>query len=389
MISAASKKDGSFYIPSIPSGHYELIISCPGYKSQRIDILSNTVPPNLSIYLTPLNKTIEEVVGVPKDDSIVWNEWGDLFLELLYGYSPFAKKMSLTNPEKVRLSYNRVTNELIARATEPLVLENNALGYSISYELNEFKYQFNKGLIACDGYALLKEMNAKSLKEYNNWVSNRRDAFNGSSLHFFQSLYRNLLAENKFQVRRVFSVENAERKRVVNLIDSLKKNKTSGMIADPHFTPRRKDPSGDSLTYYQKVLHQNSVFDSIDVNELRADSIAYAIDTLTLGFQFSAPLHISYPYNKTMSREIRKIYNVIFFFPELPTIQGRPQVISKIAVNSTLKETLNNKLTTKNEILVFANGTFYPSEDLKIDGHWNYWEGLSMLLPLSYENRHP
>jgi hypothetical protein len=161
------------------------------------------------------------------------------------------------------------------------------------------------------------------------------------------------------------------------------------MIADPHFTPRRKDPSGDSLTYYQKVLHQNSVFDSIDVNELRADSIAYAIDTLTLGFQFSAPLHISYPYNKTMSQEIRKIYNVIFFFPELPTIQGRPQVISKIAVNSTLKETLNNKLTTKNEILVFANGTFYPSEDLKIDGHWNYWEGLSMLLPLSYENRHP
>ncbi|MCA6472187.1 MAG: carboxypeptidase-like regulatory domain-containing protein, partial [Chitinophagaceae bacterium] len=84
MVSTTTRDDGSFFFPNIPSGRYELIISCTGYKTGRIEIISSSLPQNLIIQLEPYIKELNEVV-VKNYEKDGWNKWGRIFTEQFIG----------------------------------------------------------------------------------------------------------------------------------------------------------------------------------------------------------------------------------------------------------------------------------------------------------------
>ena len=225
-INTTSLSDGRFTFPQFPSGRYELIVSCSGYKTRRIELISSALPAFLSISLTPLEKESPEFIDstYEKDG---WAQWGELFLKQLIGTSKFSRDTRLKNPKQVKFIYNKVTQTLIAVAHEPLLIENKALGYWINFTLEHFEYQFNRGLIACKGYPLFREMENKRPTQISKCSFNRQMAYLGSWMHFFRSLYRNQLVEQGFEVRKIQKVVNEEYRRVKNLLYSRVNEDTS------------------------------------------------------------------------------------------------------------------------------------------------------------------
>ena len=94
-----------------------------------------------------------------------------------------------------------------------------------------------------------------------------------------------------------------------------------------------------------------------------ADSIAYAIDSVTVGLYFKDYLHVTYP-KKKEPEEIAKA---------LGKQEAGDALVSKLQL-------LNNK-----EIAVLANGSFFEPTDIIAHGYWAYWERMATMLPLDYK----
>jgi hypothetical protein len=383
-INTTSLSDGRFTFPQFPSGRYELIVSCSGYKTRRIELISSALPAFLSISLTPLEKESPEFIDstYEKDG---WAQWGELFLKQLIGTSKFSRDTRLKNPEQVKFIYNKVTQTLIAVAHEPLLIENKAFGYWINFTLEHFEYQLNRGLIACKGYPLFREMENKRPTQISKCSFNRQMAYLGSWMHFFRSLYRNQLVEQGFEVRKIQKVVNEEYRRVKNLLYSRVNEDTSKHPSVSLFD--EKFYSKDSIQYYSKIWHQGEWKDSILPELIPVDSIAYAIDSVTVVFFYHQPLEVYFPPPQPKYRN-KRMNEIQFYYPNLPTINGEP-LLNRIDQTLTKLDFSKNKLLTDKEIIVMANGTYFEPSYLFISGYWAYWEGISMLLPISYIPKHP
>jgi hypothetical protein len=383
-INTTSQSDGTFQFHTFPSGRYELIVSCSGYKTRRIELISSALPAFLSITLTPLEQESPEFIDSTYE-KYGWAEWGELFLKQLIGSSKFSRDTRLKNPEQVKFIYNKVTQTLIAVAHEPLLIENKAFGYWINFSLEHFEYQLNRGLIACKGYPLFSEMENKRPTQIGKCSFNRQMAYQGSWMHFFRSLYRNQLVEQGFEVRKIQKVVNEEYRRVKNLLYS-----RLNMDSTQHPTTSLLDEkfySKDSIQYYRNVFHQGEWKDRVSPELIPVDSIAYAIDSVTVVFFYHQPLEVYFPPPQPKYRN-KRMHEILFYYPNLPTIHGEP-LLNRITQTLTKSDFSKNKLLTDKEIIVLANGTYFEPSYLFISGYWAYWEGISMLLPISYIPTHP
>jgi len=61
-VNTTSQSNGTFQFHTFPSGRYELIVSCSGYKTRRIELISSALPAFLSISLTPLELESPEFI---------------------------------------------------------------------------------------------------------------------------------------------------------------------------------------------------------------------------------------------------------------------------------------------------------------------------------------
>ncbi len=317
-INTSSQSDGTFQFHTFPSGRYELIVSCSGYKTRRIELISSALPAFLSISLTPLEKETPEFIDSTYEKN-GWSKWGELFLKQLIGTSKFSRNIHLKNPEQVKFIYNEITQTLMVVAREPLLIENKAFGYWINFSLEQFVYQYNRGLIACKGYPLFREMEYKRPAQNRDWTFNRQMAYQGSLMHFFRSLYRHQLVEQGFEVRKIEKVLKEEKRRVKNLLyNRVNMDNTkhpSGSLFDEKFY------SKDSIQYYRKIWHQGDWIDRVLPELVSVDSIAYAIDSVTVVFHCPHPLEVYFP--PRLTRYVHnRMYEILFYYSNLPTING-------------------------------------------------------------------
>ena len=83
-----------------------------------------------------------------------------------------------------------------ARAVEPLLITNNALGYRVKYVLKEFKREGST--IRYDGDPLFEELSPETEEQEQRWVQNRELAFHGSFHHFLLALLDGETTERRF-----------------------------------------------------------------------------------------------------------------------------------------------------------------------------------------------
>lgn len=384
MVSTTNRDDGSFFFPYIPSGRFDLIISCTGYKTGRIEIISSSLPQNLTIQLEPYIKELNEVV-VKNYEKDGWNKWGRIFKEQFIGTTPFSIDVQIENPDAVKFILDKQANTLSAFSHQPLVIINKALGYELYYELELFEFNFSTRLLLFKGFPLFKEMTPRSKSQERRWTNNRKEAYQGSMMHFFRSLYRNQLLENGFEVRSLIEVTNQEKIRVRNVLSSRIKSNKNKELPEPTIrdTFRFSIPE-DSMSYFQQVMRMPDNSYIIQPQILTGDSIAFSIDSFSVGMFFKNLLQVKF-LKKKMPIEIANALSGTNFFPS-PNFSGYDRVDENSLRFANKMDMISRiKLTSDDAILVLSNGSFFDATHLISYGYWAFWERISTLLPLDYK----
>lgn len=326
-VGTISKENGQFAIANFPNGRYDLVVTILGYETYTTEINSINLPENLIIALHPKPKELEEVV-VANYDKNGWEKWGDFFMEMLIGKTPNALDCKLLNKDAVKFQYSKKENILRAYASEPLQIRNDALGYDLIYELKGFEHDYKTRIFYYQGYPLFTERTPKNARQLNRWLTKRAETYEGSLMHFMRSLYKNTLVQDGFDLRKI------------------KKQKTE-----------------DKSIKINGVYPTKEIDILIDI-PLNGDSIAFAIDSVTAGLQFTDYLQVVYKHKEMPSMYVRDHRNVTI---------GQP-VTARLLMPDP-----------KKVVSVLANGSYFFGKDILTVEYWAWSEKLSNLLPLDYK----
>lgn len=179
-VGTTANAEGRFEI-TIPAGRYDLVVSSIGYETFSTGINSNALPDILPVTLNSKAKEMDAVI-IRQMEKNGWQTWGTFFKQNFIGSSEEGERTELKNPKALRFYRDKTKGTLDIIATEPLVMENRALGYRIRYQLESFSYEFGSRMLQYTGYPLFEEMEGGAAKQ-RRWAEARRKVYYGSQMH--------------------------------------------------------------------------------------------------------------------------------------------------------------------------------------------------------------
>ena len=249
-----SDSNGHFSL-RLASGGYDLVISYTGYETRLIRVgKGNKETDSMSIELKAEDKSLGEVVVAGSAEvADGWDKYGKFFLDNFIGTTPNAGGCSLNNKDAVHFYFYKKRNKLKVKAKDVLNITNNALGYTIRYQLDSFVYDYNENVSSYTGYPLFEELTGTA-EQQETWKKNRAYAYSGSRLHFIRSWYDSTLTDEGF---------------VLEWADSGRNNKFS-LLKDPYDSAIYAVDSGDAeitLNGRLRVSYTNQVPDKKYLDE--------------------------------------------------------------------------------------------------------------------------
>jgi len=347
---------GTFILYNVKPGKYELIISIVGFETYNQSVTvdnSNTILPDITIFpkIIALKEVRVKFHADPNREKY-YNWFKDEFL----GTSAIAKDCKILNPQMLNLNYDDETGTLTASSSVFLEIENEALGYKIKYLLTDFALR-NKDnsskKIYYKGAVLYKEMKGTPAQE-KRWQKGRQEVYEGSSMHFFRSAFKNRTTEEGFRILQLSTYANPDRPS-----DSL-------IEAKIKFYKELKSKNAearDSVSYWEKKFKLPTNLQKLMPYPLNDADIVTPTDKpglLALGCDHDA-LYISY--NKSLHFHKNSMLNYLD------------------ALNNT-----ENTLVTFNSpyAYFYSNGVIINPYSLFFNGVWAR-RRVAELLPLDYE----
>ncbi|HMG83408.1 MAG TPA: carboxypeptidase-like regulatory domain-containing protein [Ferruginibacter sp.] len=194
---------GNFRL-KLPNGGYDLAVTYTGYETDIKRITTaDAVEKNRVVELSAKIKEMDDVaiVSGPPIVKDGWVKYGQFFLDNFIGTTKFGQACVLENHEVLKFYFSKKRNRLKVLATEPLIIDNTALGYKITYALDSFVNEYNTEVSLYSGSPLYAEMQPQNDAQKRQWQDNRVHAYKGSMLHFMKSFYNKTLQENGFEVQ--------------------------------------------------------------------------------------------------------------------------------------------------------------------------------------------
>jgi len=226
-------KDGAFSL-YLDKGGYELVISFTGHVSKSVLVQKWEGVP-LQVELSKADLSMSEVV-IKSSNEVPdgLEKYGSFFLKNFIGETVISDSCILLNPQALKFLYYKKSDRLKVLASEPLQIENKSLGYRLRYELDSFVYYYKNDINFYRGQCLYSVMDGTA-QEQAVWKKNRKDAYEGSRLHFLRSYYDSTLKQEGF---------------VVDILSSPGSNKFN-RLANPYDTAYYYyDPAADELELY-------------------------------------------------------------------------------------------------------------------------------------------
>lgn len=192
----AADADGRFRIEGVPPGAYRVVASMIGFETgaEPVEIGPGA---RLSVDFGLAEATAElGDVRVEGERDRRWERRLAQFTRALIGESENAAETRILNPEV--LSFRLRWGRLRATAAAPLVVENRALGYRLTYDLRAFSASATE--VGYDGDERFEELEPASPDEAARWAEARARAYRGSLRHLLRALLRNRLAEERFSL---------------------------------------------------------------------------------------------------------------------------------------------------------------------------------------------
>ncbi|MEP7079556.1 MAG: carboxypeptidase-like regulatory domain-containing protein [Ginsengibacter sp.] len=200
---------GKFVLPVLKGRAFELVVTYAGFNTATVSINTKNITDFQTIKVFPKNENLEEVsILVPEKNG--WGKWGKFFTEVFIGKSEFASQCRLLNPKVLRFYQDKNSDKLVASAREPLIIENEALGYLIKFQLEKFEYDYSKRIALYTGYSFFDDLGNSTARKRRRWRYNRKEAFTGSVMQFFRSLYNNSLIKDGFEVHEKIRIPKTD-----------------------------------------------------------------------------------------------------------------------------------------------------------------------------------
>lgn len=193
-IGTTSNNEGYFTLNTRGKKTIPIVISTIGYQSLRIPEYSTDQDLHIE-----LAANTYELEGLEiKAKKISRQPRLNLFKESFLGISKNAASCIIENEDAILLEMSSETNTLYARATEPLIIINNALGYKINYHLREFRCSGED--VYYEGDYFFTEIETEDKSVSRKYIQNRIKAYEGSRLSLIRSFYNKSLKKNNFEV---------------------------------------------------------------------------------------------------------------------------------------------------------------------------------------------
>jgi hypothetical protein len=226
-----------------------------------------------------------------------------------------------------------------------LLIENNALGYTIIFQLEEFEVNFKQQSLLFAGYELVEDMSKKD-EVPEKWKRKRLEAYQGSLMHFMRSLYNNQLEQEGFNVKRIYKLPNTEKVRVKKIINT--------------YSLSKKNLPKDSMNYYSLVLKQDDSLTTYGEHLLTSDSLLKAFNKSGKLLSFNDYLFVTYKGGEN--------YITISNFS-----------IKQISERSAMIEMQKGATIT-----IYVNGSYYNQRDLILSDYLSESRKIANHLPLDY-----
>lgn len=357
-IGTSSGADGSFRLQNIPEGKYDLIASSIGYKPYFLSVdLSNsgngfTQEIKVNIVLEAEVKELNEITI--RADTTNWARNYQDFKRLFLGQTKWARSCEIMNPKVLYLYYDTKDDVLVAHAKQPLVIIQKELGYKINYYLYQFEFEARTSRLMVYGVPHFEEIQLDKERLIKKRNRARKQAYQGSLVHFMRSLAQNRLKENGFQMRKVYVVKNKKRPPTEVINQHLKR--LNG--GKKNMVIRFSEAPSDSLSYYLRLRQQPE----------EMDSIAPALYT---GQEF-------WNSQTGLFEKIDGRYEVIF--NEQEEIEYLPLTGRK----TTQKQ--NSHITfLQPNLKIYRNGYYEDVRAIFLTGYLSWHEKMATFLPLEYE----
>ncbi|HEX7870985.1 MAG TPA: hypothetical protein VF455_12825, partial [Chryseobacterium sp.] len=188
------------------------------------------------------SKEIEEVVIIPFTET-AYKNYIKFFLDSFIGED--QANVRIKNQRSLKFSYDKTNKILRVKAPQTLIIENKNLGYTIDYNLEEFIASFDENTTRFIGTSFFKET-----KNTDKVKLNRMNAYDGSQVHFFRSVFTETVKSEGFIVNQITKFPNSKyptEEELQRLKDFAKtiKNKTITSVPDDLLdigTRKRNEP---------------------------------------------------------------------------------------------------------------------------------------------------
>ncbi len=356
-MATVTNNEGKFVLTNLLPGSYDLLIQMIGYFPVSKNVIITDKSVNIEIVLKENTTLLKEVVIKPDPNRLFYL---NLFREYFIGRSPNSVQCKIINSNVLNFNDDTKNRILTARASDLLVIENQALGYRVKYLLEDFEYNYKTKIIYYAGHPTFEELKGNNAKQ-KKWTKNRSVAFNGSIQHFYKALYENKITAEGFAIHKLSVIPNPA-KKPDSLINANIKRLTQGQSGMINLITY--NGGNDSLSYW---LKQRSVPEEINLlnrANVNVDTLVKAYANELKMMNFKDQLYIVY--NKEKEGAAFNMTNLK---------QSRPPEIgdSQVSVVTMLKS----------PVVFSSAGAIFDTRTLLYSGYWSY-EKVADLLPLDY-----
>lgn len=198
-VGTLSDLNGNFELDISKNASMPLTISYIGYYSVTLTGFSTDKP--LLIYLTPKIYEMNEVVISSKSLARRRRANLNLFKNVFLGTTANAKNCEILNEGDITFNYDSDRDTLKAFASKPILINNKALGYKITYYLDRFEYHKKNRTMLITGSQIFNEDYAVEETHKQLYERRRKNAYLGSRMHFFRALWADDLISAGFTVK--------------------------------------------------------------------------------------------------------------------------------------------------------------------------------------------
>lgn len=192
----AADGNGYFVLNNVRPGPAEVVFSYVGYQTYytRVQVVAGQQL-ILNIKLVVDEKILESVQVAASQDK-EWEANLKRFTKIFLGTDRVAVQSRVVNPWVIE--FKRDGENLLATASEPIIVENEALGYTLSYFLSRFSARGADYVI--QGKVKFVEAKTHDPVVAERWRRNRLEIYSGSTRHFLKSVLAKRIHENGFQL---------------------------------------------------------------------------------------------------------------------------------------------------------------------------------------------